>query len=506
MDLERGITLNKKSILKVFSILVLSTVFVFSAVYFGSRAYAQYFDNDVIYSKGTSISSHSIEGLSRQQAYDLMESEINKWMEESVTAVQYKEKSAELSDDIFLFDLSSTLNQIQMGQSNQMAVSIDQLQLENELQEISAKVDVAHIDMDGLMTELKESASLLNVASNTVQLLPYISNENPDAELARAAVPAGNAVAELTNLVNDLKMIEIKQHSTFSLLHFIDNQGNRAYSSETLSVLASGIYEVILKTNFDIVERHISSEIPVYAKLGYEVNVAKDLNKDFVFANNNATPFKIALSFEDSQLIVSLKGYPFLYQYSANASDEKTFKQETIVQFDPLLRFGEVQVIAEGKNGKKATIIRETKDESGTLIKKDEIASDYYAPIHRKEIRSLMATGSGTGAPGESASEATVESTNEDGRGETDTKREQQDANQSQKTEDSVDGDSDTANEEVKQDLAKVFSLLALLACLGELGADSDETDTTQFKCDLFKGPEKTIEELIYNFGEKSGG
>ena len=50
---------------------------------------------------------------------------------------------------------------------------------------------------------------------------------------------------------------------------------------------------MILPTNFSIIERNISEELPDYAELGFEAKVNPEKNKDLVFSNGNESSYKI---------------------------------------------------------------------------------------------------------------------------------------------------------------------------------------------------------------------
>ena len=103
-------------------------------------------------------------------------------------------------------------------------------------------------------------------------------------------------------LINEqLHEIELAPMSQFSLIKHVEELGLQQLSSEALSGIATGIYQVILPTNFSIIERNISEELPDYAELGFEAKVNLETNKDLVFLNGNESSYKIILKAKDDQ-------------------------------------------------------------------------------------------------------------------------------------------------------------------------------------------------------------
>jgi G5 domain/VanW like protein len=202
--------------------------------------------------------------------------------------------------------------------------------------------------------------------------------------------------SDLQSVVEANPEILIEKGTEFSLLEFAKNQ--KIENSFVLSVIATGIYQAVLPSNFSIVERNISNALPDYALLGMEakVNVAKGL--DLVIANPNTSLYSIELKIEGNNLVVTLKGEKLLNNYEVSKKDEQQLKPKTIKQYSPLVLPGTIQVQKEGSDGNIVKVYRDIY-EANQLIKSELISEDYYPPVYRVEIHGLIGSEQGTAPP-----------------------------------------------------------------------------------------------------------
>jgi len=81
--------------------------------------------------------------------------------------------------------------------------------------------------------------------------------------------------------------------------------------AELLNVIATGIYQAVLPSNFSIVERNIGSSLPNYANLGFEAKVNPRNNTDFIIK------VQIRQSDDDSSFVRGCRGHCHV-NYDAN--------------------------------------------------------------------------------------------------------------------------------------------------------------------------------------------
>jgi hypothetical protein len=192
---------------------------------------------------------------------------------------------------------------------------------------------------------------------------------------------------DLQTFLATVSQIDISNESTFSMLDYLAEKKLNNLNSDTLSLIASGIYKTILPTNFSILEKNIGNQLPSNISLGYEARLNVDSHEDFVFTNPNMARYSIQLSMSDNDLIMTLKGAKLPYQYKIT-TDIQSFKPKTVIQNSPILASGKVRVTTPGKEGNLVKVYREIY-QSDQLLKKELVATDYYPPVYRVEIHSL---------------------------------------------------------------------------------------------------------------------
>lgn len=206
-----------------------------------------------------------------------------------------------------------------------------------------------------------------------------------------ASVKMGQIPEELQTFLFNNTMIDIPAKSTFSLLEFAKQEKLEKIGSETLSGLATAIYEAILPSDFTILERNIGSQLPIYAPLGFEAKVNLEKNVDLVFLNPTKSSYVLELQFVNNSLLVTLKGEKFPYDYKINTKDVQSLKPKTIIQYSPLLLLGQSKVTNEGLDGQVVTVSKDVY-QGDQLIRSDFVSNDYYPPVYRVEVHPLGGT------------------------------------------------------------------------------------------------------------------
>jgi hypothetical protein len=160
-------------------------------------------------------------------------------------------------------------------------------------------------------------------------------------------------------------------------------------SSDALTVLASAIYEAILPTNFEVIERHTSTALPANIRPGFEARVEEG-ERDFIFFNPNDSAYTLQLTIEANQLKVSCIGFPFIHKYVIKLDPIEYYEPKTVVQYSAMLKPNEKRVKQQGKQGMLIRVHKETYDLNNQLLETEVVAEDFYPPVHTVEVRSLM--------------------------------------------------------------------------------------------------------------------
>ncbi|WLR50092.1 G5 domain-containing protein [Bacillus tianshenii] len=184
----------------------------------------------------------------------------------------------------------------------------------------------------------------------------------------------------------------VNANSSFSLLEIAEYEKDIIVDEELrgLSVLASGLYKAVLKTNFLIKERFIGTTNPPYVELGFEAKV-NDEGMDFAFYNPNAVPYDVTFSLVNGVLVTTIKGLPLQYRYDWNTYNEETYEPRTVVQYTPMLRPWETSVDFEGKDGAAIDVYQTVSNQFGEQISKQLVSDDFYPP-QPKIVKSGLAS------------------------------------------------------------------------------------------------------------------
>ncbi|MFJ7637419.1 VanW family protein [Peribacillus sp. NPDC097225] len=385
--------MKNPQMLKIFLVFILSTAYIFSFSHFGASAYNQIFKDSAQFGENTTIGSLDIEGRSKREVSTLLSEATEKWTQNTVLGITYKEGQMTVDNGIFHFQTEKTVVSLLSGKKNKAVVSVDKDSLLEDLYDMSLSLASTTLDIDKLANDLAVSAESLTEGTKTLELENYIDGDvGEDEVIAEATVNAGDAAMAIKELVPLIQPLEVKGETQFSLLQKMSELEGKKYNSDTLSRLATAIYGVILPTNFTILERNISDQLPGYAKLGFEAHIDSEIGHDLVFANTNDHAYRVELQVEGKKLKVTLKGPSFLNSYEVKATDEKRYTPKTIKQYSDELAPDAIQVKKEGKDGITVKILRHIESSSGDLLETEILSEDFYAPIHRIEVYGLQLT------------------------------------------------------------------------------------------------------------------
>jgi hypothetical protein len=406
---------KNKQMIKLFVVLLLSTFFIFSFSHFGVKAFENINNVSGKYSNGTTIGGLDLSGKTENEAMNLLNEKYVGWVKGTKMTLQYMEKSVSFDVNQFHLDAKQTVDSIKGGQSNLAFITIDQSKVEEQIQLLFPQLESNNFDLKKLTNGLNQAAAKFQSGSyqfdlNTYQLSDKI---NKDEVLSVAVVPLKEVPDDLQNMIVQNPKIEIPDKTTFSLLGYMKDKKIKL-NATTLNFIATGIYQAILPTNFEIAERNISSALPDYARLGFEAKANMEGSNDLIFNNPNKGKFYLELQIVDQQLQVTLKGEKFLYDYKISTKEDPKLPPKTIIQYSPLLLSGKTLIQSEGEDGQLIKVYRNVY-QGNQLVKSDMISEDYYPPVYRVEIQSLAGIPPTTQQNGNSAGKTAGNQTGTDG-------------------------------------------------------------------------------------------
>ena len=154
--------------------------------------------------------------------------------------------------------------------------------------------------------------------------------------------------------------------------------------------VSSTLYNAVLLSNLEIVERYNHGFNPGYVAAGRDATVSWG-GPDFKFRNNRDYPIKISCEGTGGRIIVQIFGLLKEDEYDVEIESYITswISYSTIRREDSSLSRGETKVIESGSNGCRSVAYRILKKD-GEVVEKELLSQDTYSPHNR-----IIAVGTG---------------------------------------------------------------------------------------------------------------
>ena len=149
--------------------------------------------------------------------------------------------------------------------------------------------------------------------------------------------------------------------------------------------ISSTLYNAVLESNLEIVERHNHSFITSYVEAGKDATVVYGA-LDFKFKNTRKYPIKITAGVSGGVATVNIYGIKEDVEYKVNvvASVTATIPCEVEKIEDSNIEEGKEVVITKGTNGCRSVTYKYVYSLDGKLVSKTQLSADTYSTIKRK--------------------------------------------------------------------------------------------------------------------------
>jgi hypothetical protein len=367
--------------------LVLCTVYLFGSANLGTYLYDRVFQSEHVSANETMIAGMKLSNDRNNETTNKLLEEINLWKEAQSLSITYMEVGERIPSEAFLFDVDATVEMASDGEDSPLLLRIDEGVLQELL--ISFGIDIERIQIDKLKGAITERVSILDGEEQEFALEDFLNSPGVMKVLAENEIGNVESTPGLQEFLTDFPEIGIEPVSTFSLLKFVEDQ-HISMTSKELSVISTGLYEILLHSDLEVIQRHHSRSLPDYAELGMEARVDKDIQQDFVFVNPNHQAYKIHFQTTGDAILFILEGPELPYEVEISLQNKQTVKPRVIKQYTPYVDQGQTEVRAEGKEGVQIEVLKRMLDSKGSVLKEELISRDYYPPVHREELVSLL--------------------------------------------------------------------------------------------------------------------
>ncbi|WP_078413932.1 VanW family protein [Priestia abyssalis] len=373
--------------LRIFLLLTLCTGYLVSFSHFGVFAYEKFFGSSSQYSDGTTLGTIPAARISSQALQEQLAAEVESWQKTHSIMIHYKEKIEVLPMDIFSFNIEDSVLGIESGEKNPISVQVNEELFNQFLRYFTSPEEVKKLDSDKLKKDLYTQAAFLNTSKRDYRLEAYTDSKHAKQEVISHAIVSSDTVSsqDISSLIEKVKTIEIGPNAQISLLEIVKKANLSNPSNELLSLWGSSIYQTIINSNFDILERHISRQLPEGIEPGFEAKIAEG-KQDLVFFNPNFTSYVLKFELVHNSLKTTLQGEPLFYRYEAVVKDIEKYEPKTIVQFNAAFPPNVRNIEEMGREGMVIKVYRDIIAD-GADVKSVLLAEDFYPPVHMIEQR-----------------------------------------------------------------------------------------------------------------------
>ncbi|MBB5174400.1 hypothetical protein [Texcoconibacillus texcoconensis] len=380
-------TETKKYFFLAFSLITAAGMALFLFFTSTTAAYERWVVGEPTFSQGEQIAGIDIGGMTVEEAAEMLE----EWAEIShpspLVEVAFFDEDQHLSHSAVTIDVPQTVEEVMEGTRETWSVDIDRQEVEAVLNTIDyealSKVNLTDVVID----EVKERLTF-DVNDTVVVDL----NELLPDELKRETTVVASVERRITDAstvgpwLESLDGTKVEGHSIFSLLNALEEAGIHAWEGDALNTVGSIVYELLLQTNMQVVDRETNETLPETLPLGFDVYLNPS-RQGLIIDNINVNDYELTFTQQGERINAELIGPDFPHEFRVRISEEQMIDPRTIVRRNDSLHRTS-QIVRHGEQGAFAVVERRRINEQKERIETETISEDFYSPVHHIEERS----------------------------------------------------------------------------------------------------------------------
>lgn len=260
---------------------------------------------------------------------------VNDWRNKAEYTVQFQGHEMSLDLDWFVLDSEATIAALQIDKQNKAYFTIDetdQLALENLFQASFGNTIFQALEIDQFLTQV-----LLDMRNlyflKTYQLNDFLTVESQETLIDQHVIQGLNPDI-VTNIASKVTRITISNASRFSLL---DELSEIVLSNEELSIVASGILNLIQETSISGISKYQYPVLPTWADYGENAMIMRVNQFDLRFFNLEEYDLFVDLeATSTTEITFTLKSYPFVSQYAVSEVAEAIPFETIVIEDDEM--------------------------------------------------------------------------------------------------------------------------------------------------------------------------
>jgi len=344
------------------------------------------------YAENTILGSVYLGGTKEDEVESKLIKRIDRWLGDETIVVEatYQGYSYEFDKELFFFDFDSSLFYLKDGEANVLIVAYqatDRIDVYNEISN-SEFVLLSGLDFDieKLINDVLKDAGFMKSFSSK-SLEDYIIDEETafvPINSVIITIPEGVVVDDFITSINEIyedSKIMINSKEAFDVIPAL----SASLSDAEMSILSTGMLDLIQETNFSVNEIHyvpvidyITYSINTYPYFGNNANINQIVGNSFSFYNPNNSDYYFTLEkVDESTATLTLNGLKFINQIDIDLN-------ENIIDYITAATNNDDIPAQPGYDGMIIEVNRTITDINGNIIYDNIILFEFYPPI--KEI------------------------------------------------------------------------------------------------------------------------
>jgi len=333
-------------------------------------------------SQGSSIANVPLEDLTYEEAAQELKDSVNEWYATDVLVLESDYEKIEIPRSAFQFDIEGSIEKLEERTKRHWSNFF--MKQKNVHLPLIVQTDTeATFTLPDYVDIEKTLANAISIAENlgeqTVQIEYSKDPADKQEVVAEASFPIPDISEAITDhLIGQLNGFVIPANESFSFIDSFNLLDGVRDTEEETSFIASGIYDLALQTNLEILERHSQGVIPSYTEAGVEAQVDYEADKDLILYNPNEYAYTIYAEKSDGVLFFTLKTIsPKKNEEHYSIEYTAEIEPKTVYRYSPDLPYGTEQTIQAGSNGVQLEVHRTIEEENGD---KEVVSTDFYPP------------------------------------------------------------------------------------------------------------------------------
>lgn len=340
----------------------------------------------------------AIDGLSNEQAAQLVAQKTKSWALEQNTSLQFVFEESTFKGDIIDFLIEESIQQAKSGKHNPLFAKLNEVNWESSFAKLGLNEYIDLIDEKRLEDYLVEQASTLQSLSNPIHVTNYLHEANMDKRmLSSESITLHADSFGASSWIKKHGTIELETDQVFSLNELLQADTEGLYNAPFENELASLLYKIALNSPTSILERHVTTDNQFGREIGFEAYI--DRNHDFVLKNDYGYPISIQSTIEGNKFTISVHSKSTPIEVLAAVDEQKELTPRVIIR---PIALDQQERKVPGKSGTQARMKRVVLLNDSPW-KTYDVSLDSYLPVHEvwyKFNENLLDSNGGTNASG----------------------------------------------------------------------------------------------------------